>query len=92
LEQQQTIIEKRKSTTTGALMLLRMATKPATRTKMPWPSIRLAFVTVGKGKQSRGAPLLLIFSEFDKICYAFATAKERDSTSSRFVIKCAFAK
>jgi hypothetical protein len=42
-----------------------MAATLETRTKMPLPLIRLAFAIAGNVKQTKEAPLLSIFSEFD---------------------------
>jgi hypothetical protein len=62
---QSSMKEWRKSTTTRASIIVRTMVKngetPATRVKMPLRLIRLAFAVMGKGKQSRGAPLLSNF-------------------------------
>jgi hypothetical protein len=66
---QSSMKEWRKSTTTRASILVRMMLKngetPATRMKIPLPLIRLAFAIAGNVKQTKEAPLLSIFSEFD---------------------------
>jgi hypothetical protein len=51
-KRQSSMKEWRKSTTTRASIMVRMGTTPATRTKMPLPSIPLAFCKCQKKKNS----------------------------------------
>jgi hypothetical protein len=60
--------------------IARMGTTPASQTTMPLPSIQLAITVTGNRKQSKGAPLLSIFSNLIR----FAMNFESCSTSSRF--------